>query len=96
MIPDYRLAREDFPTLDEVQSALESMMKCLPKTNDYPIWSSGDEIFCEDEMTAEHIADLIDMMYGESVVNTGYYDPEEDERNNEVRDTTGFYYVTVN
>lgn len=28
-------------------------------------------------------------------VNTGYYDPIEDERNNEVDCNTGYYYVTI-
>ena len=33
------------------------------------------------------------MGFGE--VNTGYYDPEEDKRNNEVDKFTGWYYVTA-
>ena len=33
---------------------------------------------------------------GEEVeINTGYYDPEEDERNNEVDRYTGWWYVNI-
>ena len=48
------------------------------------------------EQLAENIADLFDALYACQTVNTGYYDPEEDARNNEVDSHTGFYYVTVN
>lgn len=33
------------------------------------------------------------MGFGE--VNTGYYDPEEDKRNNEIDKFTGWYYVNA-
>jgi hypothetical protein len=81
---------------DTVTSVLSSVCSLLPHTNDYRIWSDGEEILCETEQLAESIADLLDAMYGDQTVNTGYYDPEEDERNNEVTNSTGFYYVTVN
>lgn len=61
------------------------------------IWSKdGDEILCENGNIAEHIADLFDAVYGEPVVNTGYYDPDEDERNGETDERTGYWYVTIN
>ncbi len=49
-----------------------------------------------DEEKIEALADFISQLCGEEVVNTGYYDPEEDKRNNEVDAYTGLYYVTVN
>lgn len=41
----------------------------------------------------EGIADLLETMGFD--VNTGYYDPVEDERNHEVDRNTGYYYVTI-
>ena len=79
-----------------VSDTMERICALLPQTNDYRIWSDGEEILCETEQSAEHIADLLDAMYGDQTVNTGYYDPDEDRRNNEVDKRTGFYYVTVN
>ncbi len=80
---------------ERAKETLFSVLALLPHTNDHRIWSDGEEILCETEQLAEHIADLIDAMYGGQVVNTGYYDPEEDERNNEVAENTGFWYVTI-
>ena len=58
------------------------------------IWAVEDEILCNNEDVVEIIADFLEHMgFGE--VNTGYYDPEEDKRNNEVDKFTGWYYVTA-
>lgn len=63
------------------------------------IWSAGDEILCKTESAADAIADLIESLYRsddeEVMVNTGYYDPEEDERNGEVDRFTGWWYVNI-
>ncbi len=57
------------------------------------IWTNGEAILCSTEDAANALADLIDALnIGDAV--TGYYDPEEDQRNNEVDSCTGFYYVT--
>ncbi len=56
-------------------------------------WTNGESILGATEEQISAIADLIDSMeIGDAV--TGYYDPNEDERNNEVNECTGFYYVT--
>lgn len=55
---------------------------------------AGDEILTETEEQADRIADLLEAL-GFDYANTGYYDPEEDERNNEVDDRTGKWYVSV-
>ena len=62
------------------------------------IWSpDGDEILCENEQLTEDIADFLDALYGGvQTVNTGFYDPVEDERNGETDQRTGWYYVTIN
>ena len=60
------------------------------------IWAKdGDEILCESGLVCDGIADLFDAIYGEPTVNTGYYDPDEDERNGETDERTGYYYVTT-
>lgn len=67
--------------------------------SDGDIWSSGDEILCKTESAADALADMLECLYaaqGEDVlVNTGYYDPEEDTRNNELDRYTGWWYVNI-
>ena len=79
-----------------VSNLISTLCGFLPDTNDHRIWSDGEEVLCETEQLAENIADFFDALYGAQTVNTGYYDPEEDKRNNEVDRHTGFYYVTMN
>lgn len=78
---------------------MEMIINFLPKYSD-TIWSDGDEILVKSEDAADKIADAIELFYqsqGEDVlVNTGYYDPEEDKRNNEEDQYTGWWYVNIN
>ena len=61
--------------------------------------SAGDEILCTTESAVDALADMFETLYkvqGEDVlVNTGYYDPVEDERNGEVDRYTGWRYVNI-
>lgn len=57
-------------------------------------WTDGDEILCKTEEAAEHLADFLEDI-GFADVHTGYYDPKEDARNNQVDDHTGYYYVGI-
>lgn len=59
----------------------------------HDIWQVGDEILCPKEETADAIADFLEAM-GFEEVNTGYYDPAEDEKSGEVDRLTGYYYVS--
>lgn len=63
------------------------------------VWSDGDEILCRTESAADALADMFEQMYrssGEDVlVNTGYYDPEDDKRSGETDRYTGWWYVHV-
>lgn len=63
------------------------------------IWSSGCEILCKTECGADAIADMLECLYraqGEDIlINTGYYDPEEDKRHNEMDSFTGWWYVNI-
>lgn len=54
---------------------------------------SADEILCRSEELAEMIANILDGISGENEAHTGYYDPEEDERNGEFDAYSGWYYV---
>lgn len=81
--------------MDNIGKKIYDLVSRLPNKPEYRIWFDGDDILCETEELAEHIADFLDAIYGEQTVNTGYYDPEEDAKNNEVTDSTGWYYVTV-
>lgn len=98
LLEDAMTAMKHYTEIDreeKVISTMESILSLLPHEPDYRIWSDNDEILCETENLAENIADLIDALYGEQTVNTGFYDPEEDVRNNEVTETTGWYYVSI-
>lgn len=73
--------------------------EALPDYSEGKIWSDGIEILVKTESVADTVADLIESLYrlqGEEVlVNTGYYDPEEDKRNNEEDRYTGWWYVNI-
>lgn len=79
---------------------IEEFMAELPDSppakgleDDCPIWVAGDTIMCRTEWLAWTVCKIIERMCGEQVGHTGYYDPEEDERGNEVDRMTGWYYV---
>ena len=79
---------------------MEMIVGALPDYSDGVIWSDGGtEILVKTESAANTIAVLITLLYrlqGEEVlVNTGYYDPEEDKRNNEEDRYTGWWYVNI-
>ena len=78
---------------------MEMIVNFLPGHSN-TIWSDGEEILVKSEDVADKIADAIELFYqsqGEDVlVNTGYYDPEEDKRNNEEDKYTGWWYVNIN
>ncbi len=57
--------------------------------------SDCTEILSSDQNEVETLANFFNQLYGESTCTTGYYDPEEDARNNEVDAYTGLYYVSI-
>lgn len=86
----------------EFAKLINAITDSLPHNPEKALWNHGkiwsedsDEILCKDKQTATAIADLIDAIYGESITNTGYYDPVEDERNGDVDSRTGYWYVAV-
>lgn len=78
---------------------MEMIVNFLPGYSDM-IWSDGEEVLVNSERMANNIAEAIKLLYlsqGEDVViNTGYYNPKEDKRNNEEDKYTGWYYVSIN
>jgi hypothetical protein len=79
---------------------MEMIVGALPDYSDGIIWSDYDaEILVKTESAANTIANLIELFYkmqGEEVlINTGYYDPEEDKRNNDEDRYTGWWYVNI-
>lgn len=74
---------------------LENLPTELQSCDDNPrMWSNGCDIMCETEVIANVIADFLKSIGVTDNATTGYFDPVEDERNNEVNECTGFYYVT--
>ena len=73
----------------------DRLMKCSHDN----VWATRDEILCRTEDAANALADMIEALYvscGDNVlVRTGQYDPEEDKRNGEEDEYTGWWYVTV-
>ena len=70
------------------------------RLRDYPegeAWTDGDEILCRTKDGMDAILDVLATMYrsqrDEMGFVTGYYDPEEDKRNNEEDRYTGWYYL---
>lgn len=77
----------------------EKITDRLPENPEGNIWTTGDEIFCKTEEVADALADMFECLYKahgeEIIINTGYYDPVEDERNGEVDRFTGWWYVNI-
>ena len=64
------------------------------RNNDGKIYCiEGGDIICKTEAQANAIADLLDVAGYEAV--TGYYDPQEDQKNGCVDELTGHWYVSV-
>lgn len=78
---------------------MEMIVNALPNYPDGIIWTDEDEILVKTESAANTIIDLIEALYrtqGEDIfVNTGFYNPEEDKRNNEEDRYTGWWYVNI-
>lgn len=82
----------------------EMLANKLPLSPDPPIvgevavpvdmWYDGSEyILCRTEEMADALADWLNEFDYDAA--TGYYDPEEDQRDDCVDDHTGWYYVHI-
>lgn len=100
------MKNNDIDRIDKVNKIFHMITEILPmiygdevtdefKETHFIVDSNRTEILSKDESEVEAIANLFDQLYGEGTCNTGYYDPVEDARNNEVDAYTGLYYVTI-
>lgn len=55
-------------------------------------WTDGEEILCKTEGDVNSVVNFLEDC-GFSDLTTGYYDPEEDNRNGETDCRTGYYYI---
>ena len=87
---------------DRIDRFLKDLLWALPKEprggpdEDPGFWTDGDEILCPSEAESEILATFLEDVLRELssiAISTGYYDPKEDVRNDEVDEHTGFYYV---
>ena len=75
-------------------------VKHLPTEEDWAnnsvdVWyyEDADEILCRSEELADMVANILEGISGEHEAHIGYYDPEEDKRDDCVDDRTGWWYV---
>lgn len=77
----------------------QTICDSLPDYSEGKVWSNGSEILVKTESAAETLADIIEYVSKandiEVLCHTGYYDPEEDKRNNEEDRYTGWWYVNI-
>ena len=87
----------EIPIIDNIfkQIAAELPKASEREGDEFCTNDDGTEILCINEPEIDVIANLFDQLYGESTVTTGYYDPEDDDRNNERDEYTGLYYVSI-
>ena len=77
-----------------------SICKALPSSPNFineSFWSDGENILCPTEADCSLLAKFIEEICydkNQSII-TGYFDPDEDVRNNEQDDYTGFWYITI-
>lgn len=88
--------------LPNLQAKVNWFEKITDRLRDYSegeIWSNGDEILCKSKEAADTLADMFETLYktqgDEIIVKTGYYDPEEDKKNNEEDRHTGWWYIGI-
>lgn len=85
--------------LSEEQDIFNGIAWNLRDYSEGDVWSTVDEILCRTESAANAIADMFQTLYRvrgkEVTVNTGYYDPGEDERNGKTDRCTGWWYVNI-
>ncbi|MCI9553506.1 MAG: hypothetical protein HFE94_08240 [Acutalibacter sp.] len=77
-------------------SVYDMIIKLLPQSKETgsKYFACDYEIITPDQQTADVIADFLEAI-GVDALTTGFYDPEEDRRNNEIDALTGHGYVSA-
>lgn len=80
---------------DKLWHQLCAMLPTSPH-EEYIYWAplGDEEILSHDAASIYLLADFFDNLYGMGTTVTGYYDPDDDRRNNEVNERTGYYYCS--
>ena len=86
---------KDFVTL------LLSMLPSKPRSHDISddpgFWTDGEQILCPSEIECEIVVNFLLDVFSEypetPLIQTGWYDPFEDVRNQETDDYSGFCYI---
>lgn len=83
--------------LESVNLMFDTILDGLPKRPNEPIWApqDGDEILCDSHELAISLADLLDSVCGEPVAHVGYYDAVEDQRQGELDERSGWWYLSI-
>ena len=87
--------------IDQIFKQIAAVLPKVSEREDDEFLSNedGTEILCANEPEIDMLANLFDQLYGETMlegtVTTGYYDPVEDDRNDEKDEYTGLYYVSI-
>lgn len=89
--------------ITEVDNLIKRMFELLPciydenisdeyKYSHFTINPDGDVLLSGDQNEIDTLANFFDALYGEGTVETGYYDPEEDEI---IDAYTGLYFLYI-
>lgn len=70
------------------------ILDSLPVETEGHFWTDANQILCRTKELCEAVADFLKAL-GLDVV-TGYYDPQEDSRDQMVDHYTGWYYIDIN
>lgn len=92
-------ARYDFES-HIFENVWYEFVKHLPQEEDWAhnsvdVWyyADADEILCRSEELADMFKGIIEGISGEHELESGYYDPEIDEKNGSTDGRTGWYFV---
>lgn len=97
-----KIIEENQKKITDMWNGIISMLPSQPgsfDTSDDPgFWTNGEEILCPSEaemnMVYEFLNDIFSE-FGNYILITGWYDPEEDRLNGEQDDYTGFNYIRL-
>ena len=81
---------------NDISDVNDGFIESLAKAG---FWTNGDFILCptedEQDVMLAFLETMILELQEDYSLLSGYYDSDEDQRNNEVDDCTGFYYVDI-
>ena len=90
---------EDSNRLYSVFETIGAMLNASKKNGTTDMWFDGERILSPNKSDINWLMTFFEELVDETKVDfltvTGYYDPEEDKRNNEVDDHTGMYYLEI-